>query len=98
MPALDAGIHVLTAEQETWMAGTSPAMTAGASRSLEAANKPNGISPSGFLHGFLRGGSVDPIDDGAIDDESHRPQGAVVQAGEESLRLEIADVDRIGQA
>src|SRR5689334_23787434 len=30
MPALVAGIHVLTASQgsETWMAGTSPAMTA----------------------------------------------------------------------
>jgi hypothetical protein len=27
MPALVAGIHVLTLQQRMWMAGTSPAMT-----------------------------------------------------------------------
>src|ERR1700733_15701505 len=68
---------------------------------LRIASKPNGISPSGFSHGFLLGflrGSVDPIDDRAIDDKSHRPQWAVVQAREESFCLEISDVNRIGQA
>jgi hypothetical protein len=51
------------------------------------------IGDGSFGHPFgAAGGSIDTVDDCTIHDESHRPERAIVETGEETFDLEIRDL------